>query len=152
LHESHSIPDARRRSDRHGRRIRANARWYVLTYHPIFAEAMLNDVSGITYFSDTTARSAAGNFLHVPLLVGNNAQEGDIFVVGLEEQDLGGTIPGLTQVGSDEITQVGDSKGYYFARNRKTETGRHADHVFLSRRNNSRGSFESWCANLEISI
>ncbi|KAF8576377.1 carboxylesterase [Ramaria rubella] len=61
---------------------------------------------GITYFSDINARSAAGQFLKVPLLVGSNAQEGDIFVVALEELDLGGTIPGLTQEGSEEVTDL----------------------------------------------
>ena len=61
---------------------------------------------GITFFSDTNARSAAGEFLKVPLLVGSNAQEGDIFVVALEDLTLGGSIPGLTQVGSDEVTDL----------------------------------------------
>ena len=65
-----------------------------------------NRVEGITYFSDTTARSAVGEFLKVPLLIGNTAQEGDIFVVALEDLSLGGSIPGLTQVGSDEVTDL----------------------------------------------
>lgn len=61
---------------------------------------------GITYFDDTNERSAAGEFLKVPLLVGSNAQEGDIFVVSLEVLELGGSIPGLTQEGSADITEL----------------------------------------------
>ncbi|KAF8521222.1 carboxylesterase [Hysterangium stoloniferum] len=61
---------------------------------------------GITFFSDATDRSAAGNFLHVPLLVGNTKQEGDIFVVAVEQLDLGFDIPGLTTLGSDAVTKV----------------------------------------------
>lgn len=61
---------------------------------------------GITYFSDINTRSASGEFLKVPLLVGTNAQEGDLFVVALEELDLGSTIPGLTQEGADDVTEV----------------------------------------------
>ncbi|KAF8521203.1 carboxylesterase [Hysterangium stoloniferum] len=60
----------------------------------------------ITYFSDTNARSAAGNFLKVPLLIGSNAQEGDVFVVALEQLSLGGDIPGLTQEGSTAVTEL----------------------------------------------
>lgn len=59
------------------------------------------------FFDDTNERSAAGEFLKVPLLVGSNAQEGDIFVVSLEVLELGGSIPGLTQEGSADITEVG---------------------------------------------
>ncbi|KAF8521221.1 carboxylesterase [Hysterangium stoloniferum] len=61
---------------------------------------------GITFFSDATDRSAAGNFLHVPLLVGNTNQEGDIFVVAVEQLDLGFDLPGLTTLGSDAVTKV----------------------------------------------
>ncbi|KIJ50887.1 hypothetical protein M422DRAFT_244835 [Sphaerobolus stellatus SS14] len=61
---------------------------------------------GITYFSDINARSAAGRFLKVPTLVGTNAQEGDVFVVALELLELGASIPGLTQEGSDDVTAL----------------------------------------------
>jgi len=61
---------------------------------------------GVTYFSDINSRSSAGKFLKVPLLIGSNAQEGDLFVVALEQLELGGTIPGLTQQGSDDVTEV----------------------------------------------
>ncbi|KAF8518412.1 carboxylesterase [Hysterangium stoloniferum] len=55
---------------------------------------------------DATERSAAGNFLRVPLLVGNTKQEGDIFVVAVEQLDLGFDIPGLTTLGSDAVTKI----------------------------------------------
>lgn len=42
----------------------------------------------------------------MPLLVGSNAQEGDIFVVSLEVLEVGGSIPGLTQEGSEDLTEV----------------------------------------------
>ncbi|KAF8887754.1 carboxylesterase [Infundibulicybe gibba] len=59
----------------------------------------------ITIFADTAARSAAGNFLHVPLLVGSTAQEGDIFLVSAELTALGTTLPSLTTGLSDLMTQ-----------------------------------------------
>ena len=61
---------------------------------------------GITIFADTNARSAAGNFLRVPLLVGNTAQEGDIFVVASEQLSLGFDVPIVTQVAADALTEV----------------------------------------------
>jgi hypothetical protein len=67
---------------------------------------MLNAYPGITFFSDLTARSAAGNFLKIPLLVGNTRQEGDIFVVAAEQLSLGLDIPGLTEIGADLVTEV----------------------------------------------
>jgi hypothetical protein len=61
---------------------------------------------GITVFADTDARSATGHFLRVPLLVGNTAQEGDVFVVVTEQVGLGFNIPGLSQALGDAVTQV----------------------------------------------
>jgi len=63
-------------------------------------------LTGITFFSDLTQRSAAGNFLKIPLLVGNTRQEGDIFVVAAEQMDLGTDVPGLTEIGGDVVTKV----------------------------------------------
>ncbi|KAF8886035.1 carboxylesterase [Infundibulicybe gibba] len=60
----------------------------------------------ITVFADTQARSAVGNFLHVPLLVGSTAQEGDIFLVSAELAAIGITLPGLTTDLSDILTQA----------------------------------------------
>ena len=60
----------------------------------------------ITIFADTDARSAAGNFLRVPLLVGNTAQEGDVFIVAAERLSLGFDIPILTPAAADAVTQV----------------------------------------------
>ena len=62
--------------------------------------------SGITFFSDYNTRSANGQFLKVPFLVGNNANEGDVFAVAAEELALSFTVPVATQVLSDLITQV----------------------------------------------
>ncbi|KIJ50898.1 hypothetical protein M422DRAFT_158875, partial [Sphaerobolus stellatus SS14] len=61
---------------------------------------------GITFFSDLTARSAAGDFLKIPLLVGNTRQEGDIFIAAVEQLDLGTDIPGLTELGGVAVTKV----------------------------------------------
>lgn len=61
---------------------------------------------GITFFSDVTDRSSQGNFLRVPLLVGNTNQEGDIFVVSAEQTGLGFDIPGVTELGSSIVTKV----------------------------------------------
>lgn len=60
----------------------------------------------ITIFSDTAARSAAGNFLHVPLLGGSTANEGDIFVVAAELLAVGVAVPTLTELLADIETQV----------------------------------------------
>ncbi|KAG6909197.1 hypothetical protein DXG01_001711 [Tephrocybe rancida] len=61
---------------------------------------------GITIFSDTPARAAAGNFLHVPLLGGSTKQEGDIFVVDVQEVAAGIVVPNLTELLADLQTQI----------------------------------------------
>jgi len=61
---------------------------------------------GQTIFSDVSTRSSDGNFLKVPFLVGNNANEGDIFVVAFEEGDFGTTIPIATTALSDALTEI----------------------------------------------
>lgn len=60
----------------------------------------------VTIFSDTRARAAAGNFLHVPMLTGTTANEGDIFVVAEELLTLDFAVPGVTTVVSNAVTQV----------------------------------------------
>ena len=60
----------------------------------------------VTIFSDTRTRAAAGNFLHVPMLTGTTANEGDIFVVEEELLTLDFAIPGITTVVSNAVTQV----------------------------------------------
>lgn len=65
-----------------------------------------NTKSDITIFGDTAARAAAGNFLHVPLLSGSVAQEEDIFLVAAQQLSPGITIPVVTEILSDAITQV----------------------------------------------
>ncbi|KAG6920124.1 hypothetical protein DXG01_004890 [Tephrocybe rancida] len=62
---------------------------------------------GITIFADTPARSAAGNFLHVPLLGGTTKNEADIFVVGPELLAAGIAVPVLTELIADLTTQIG---------------------------------------------
>ncbi|KAG6866426.1 hypothetical protein C0991_004711 [Blastosporella zonata] len=61
---------------------------------------------GVTIFADSAARSAAGNFLHVPLLGGTTEHESDIFVVGAELLAAGVAVPKLTEIISDLSTQV----------------------------------------------
>ncbi|KJA18226.1 hypothetical protein HYPSUDRAFT_205596 [Hypholoma sublateritium FD-334 SS-4] len=63
-------------------------------------------VDDVTIFSDTRARAAAGNFLHVPMLTGTTANEGDIFVVAEELLTLDFAVPGVTTVVSNAVTQV----------------------------------------------
>ncbi|TFK45028.1 carboxylesterase [Crucibulum laeve] len=58
----------------------------------------------ITIFSDVNARAAAGKFLHVPVLGGTTAQEGDILVVAEELVNLGFTIPVATEAAADVVT------------------------------------------------
>ncbi|EJU02391.1 alpha/beta-hydrolase [Dacryopinax primogenitus] len=74
---------------------------------------LLNEVisSGQTFgggstglVGDVSALSSEGKFLKVPFLVGNNANEGDIFVVEMEEENLNTTIPIVGTVISDAIT------------------------------------------------
>jgi hypothetical protein len=60
----------------------------------------------ITLFSNTRQRAAAGKFLHVPLLGGSTAQEGDVFVVDAELAATGIVVPGLTQQAADLLTPV----------------------------------------------
>jgi len=61
-------------------------------------------VDGTTFFGDYGTRSANGAFLKVPFFVGNNANEGDIFVVAAEELAINFTIPIATEALSDLIT------------------------------------------------
>ncbi|KAF9002936.1 carboxylesterase [Cyathus striatus] len=63
-------------------------------------------IDGITAFSDVQARSQSGHFLHVPLLIGNTAQEFDIFLVSAELLANGTVVPGLTETLSDSMTQL----------------------------------------------
>ncbi|KAF8960251.1 Alpha/Beta hydrolase protein [Flammula alnicola] len=63
-------------------------------------------VDDVTIFSDTRQRAIAGNFLHVPMLTGTTAQEGDIFVVEEEILTLDFAIPGVTTVVSNAVTKV----------------------------------------------
>ena len=60
----------------------------------------------MTIFSDTRTRAAAGNFLHVPMLTGTTANEGDIFVVEEEVLTFDFAVPGVTTAASNIITQV----------------------------------------------
>ncbi|PFH49722.1 hypothetical protein AMATHDRAFT_4657 [Amanita thiersii Skay4041] len=61
-------------------------------------------MDNITMFSDTPTRSAAGKFLHVPLLGGSNAQEGNILVLLVELFETGIGIPGATETASEFST------------------------------------------------
>ncbi|KIJ29189.1 hypothetical protein M422DRAFT_269456 [Sphaerobolus stellatus SS14] len=63
----------------------------------------------ITIFTDPVARSAAGNFLRVPLLGGSTAQEGDILYVWLELLAQGFVVLSLTELASDALTLLGFS-------------------------------------------
>jgi hypothetical protein len=68
---------------------------------------LVSDCStGITFFNDYDSRSANGQFLKVPFLVGNNANEGDVFAVGAELLVRNVTSPAATQILSNLITQV----------------------------------------------
>ncbi|GLB37854.1 putative type-B carboxylesterase lipase family protein [Lyophyllum shimeji] len=68
----------------------------------ISANAVFNPlVDEITFFSDTDARFAAGNFLHVPLLIGTTADEWDITVVDSELLTLGYSLPVVTELLAD---------------------------------------------------
>ena len=60
----------------------------------------------ITLVSDIAGRGKAGNFLKVPLLTGNNEEEGDIFVVGAQLVANGTVDPILTPILSDLVTKV----------------------------------------------
>lgn len=77
-------------------------------YWPFRKEILVSSYcfTGITFFSDVTDRSSQGNFLRVPMLVGNTNQEGDIFVVGAEQTGLGVDIPGVTTLASPLVTKV----------------------------------------------
>ncbi|KZT60905.1 carboxylesterase [Calocera cornea HHB12733] len=69
-------------------------------------ESFTASPDGQTIFSDVSSRSSNGEFLKVPFLLGNNANEGDIFVVAFEEGDFGTTIPLATTALSDAVTEV----------------------------------------------
>ncbi|EJU02409.1 alpha/beta-hydrolase [Dacryopinax primogenitus] len=59
-----------------------------------------------TLFSDVSTRSANGEFLKVPLLIGTNLNEGDIFVLEFEEELLGSELALATTLFSDLITEI----------------------------------------------
>lgn len=63
-------------------------------------------MADITIFADIAARSAAGNFLHAPLLGGSTLNEGDVFVIDQETLILGSAPPMITEVLADLTTQV----------------------------------------------
>lgn len=60
----------------------------------------------ITVFADYAARAASGNFLKVPLFIGSNENEGDIFIIAQELLTLGFAPPVVTQLLSDAVTQA----------------------------------------------
>ncbi|KZO94182.1 alpha/beta-hydrolase [Calocera viscosa TUFC12733] len=81
--------------------------WQTLLNEVISSGESFNSYAdGQTLFSDVPSRSADGNFLKVPFLVGTNADEGDIFVVAAEQEDFNFTIPVVTTVLSDAITEL----------------------------------------------
>ncbi|KZT60898.1 alpha/beta-hydrolase [Calocera cornea HHB12733] len=81
--------------------------WQVLLNEVISSgETFSSYADGQTLFSDVSTRSTSGEFLKVPFLVGHNADEGDIFVVALEEGDFNFTIPVATTVLSDALTEL----------------------------------------------
>ena len=55
----------------------------------------------ITYFGDPEARAAAGEFLNVPLLAGDNENENDVFILAAEIVAGQNVIPVLTEIISD---------------------------------------------------
>jgi len=71
-------------------------------------------ILGITVPGDIASLSASGKFLEVPLLVGNTAQESDIFIVETQLLQFGGSIPVVTQVVSDALTEVRQINFHYF--------------------------------------
>jgi hypothetical protein len=105
MYEGGSVQDVRKCGPQHWSRFRRCNRRCAVLSHICFA-VYQNGRIGITHFSDTDARSAAGHFLRVPLLVGNTAQEGDIFIVSAEQLSLGFNIPVLSQALGDAVTQV----------------------------------------------
>jgi len=60
---------------------------------------------GITLFSDSAMRLEQGNFLKVPTLLGNNANEGDIFAIIDQLIATNTTNENVTLTLSEEITQ-----------------------------------------------
>lgn len=63
-------------------------------------------MTDITVFTDVGARLAAGKFLKVPLLAGSNQHEGDVAVAVQEDLVLGTTLPVVSELISDIMTQV----------------------------------------------
>lgn len=63
-------------------------------------------MTDITVFTDVGARLATGNFLKVPLLAGSNQHEGDVAVAVQEDLVLGTTLPVVSELISDIMTQV----------------------------------------------
>ncbi|RDB25006.1 Acetylcholinesterase [Hypsizygus marmoreus] len=59
--------------------------------------AFFTAADGIIIFADSSARAAAGNFLHIPLLAGTVAHEGDIFVIVTQEL-IGFSVPVLAEL------------------------------------------------------
>ncbi|GLB45054.1 putative type-B carboxylesterase lipase family protein [Lyophyllum shimeji] len=69
-----------------------------LTFFPV--------ADGITIFADTRTRAEAGNFLKVPVLLGHNAQEGDVLTLSVQNVSLGFTIPLLAELTADITTEL----------------------------------------------
>ncbi|KAF8521224.1 carboxylesterase [Hysterangium stoloniferum] len=61
---------------------------------------------GITIPLNASALSSAGRFLNVPMLIGNTAQEGDIFIVAGQLSSSNFTVPVVTQVAADAVTSL----------------------------------------------
>lgn len=63
-------------------------------------------LSDITVFSNTRQRAAGGNFLHVPMLGGTTAQEGDVLIAAQELATTGIVLPIVTQQAANILTSV----------------------------------------------
>ncbi|KAF9012652.1 carboxylesterase, partial [Cyathus striatus] len=61
----------------------------------------------ITVFTDMQTRINNGNFLKVPLLGGTTQHEDDVFIVAQQLVAKGFTVPVITEIVSDSITQSG---------------------------------------------
>jgi hypothetical protein len=67
----------------------------------------------ITYPKNASAQLAAGHYLHVPLLLGSTANEGDPFFVAAELIQPGFVLPAVTRAVSDIQALVGLSPMRY---------------------------------------
>lgn len=70
-------------------------------------------LSGVTAFSDTAARAAAGDFLRVPVLAGSLANEGDIFITVGEILEIDALIQPVLDILSSIFTLVSVPYGQY---------------------------------------